>query len=73
MRSASAARPVRSIYNKQPPLSPNLTSTLPATFKTPFRCLAAEPGFPDRGNVSSRVLEVVRKFEKVRANFDPVF
>jgi hypothetical protein len=30
-----------------------------------FRALSTEPGFLDSGGVSERVLEVVRKFEKV--------
>jgi hypothetical protein len=33
-----------------------------------IRGLASEPGFLDRAEVAERVLEVVRKFEKVRPN-----
>lgn len=31
-----------------------------------WRSFAAEAGFPDKDDVKNRVLEVVRKFEKVR-------
>lgn len=36
------------------------------------RSFAAEPGFPDRDDVKARVLEVVRKFEKVSNRYPKV-
>lgn len=68
MRSAHLARPARTAYTKHLLLSSTVPATQLAAHKFPIRCLAAEPGFPDRDNVSGRVLEVVRKFEKVCMN-----
>ncbi|CAN8063035.1 unnamed protein product [Agarophyton chilense] len=66
MRSVVSAARLASRQMMRSAIQPSYAAFKATNFHSFSRSFAAEAGFPDKGEVSGRVLELVRKFEKVQ-------